>query len=223
MDDSALQHAVAEELEWAPHLDAERITVQVHDGVVHLSGIVRSLAEKKIANRTIWHLRGVVGVRDSLAVQPPAQPSDLELASRAARLLAWDSLIPAHAIAASAASGVITLTGTVDGPHLRSVAEERVHQLEGVVGIENRIEVRARPGVAAELRDRVLRAFARHSELDAGAVVVEVDGNRVTLSGTVPSFVQRRIAETAAWAAPGVADVVDHMKVHRPADRPAGS
>jgi osmotically-inducible protein OsmY len=40
----------------------------------------------------------------------------------------------------------------------------------------------------------------------------------------VHSFVQRRIAENAAWATPGVNDVVDRMRVHRSASaqRPLG-
>ncbi len=219
MDDKTLQHAVAEELEWAPHIDASGVTIAVHDGIVHLAGHVGTLAEKKLANRTVWHLSGVVGVRDAIVVQPPDshRHSDEELASRAAQLLLWDSLIPGHAIAVSAHGGVITLSGTLDEPHLKAEAEERVHQLAGVVGVDNKIAIRRKRDVASDLRDKVRRALARHSELDSSGIMVEAHEQQVTLSGSVPSFVQRRIAENAAWAAPGVADVVDHMKVHRPA------
>ncbi len=218
MDDRTLRHAVAEELEWAPHVDASEISVAVHDGVVQLSGSVRTLAEKKAANRNVWHLRGVVGVRDELVVRPTDahRHADAELASRAAQLLLWDSLIPGHAIAVACHNGTLVLTGTLDEPHLRAEAEQRVQLLAGVVGVDNRIVIRPKPDQATDLRDKVLRALARHSELDSTGITVAVSDGQVTLGGTVPSFVQRRIAETAAWAAPGVTDVIDHMHVKRP-------
>jgi osmotically-inducible protein OsmY len=73
--------------------------------------------------------------------------------------------------------------------------------------------VRPSSAIAAGLGDKVRRAFARHSDLDASRIVVEVHGNHVRLLGTVPSYIQRRIAENAAWAAPGVSEVVDLMRV----------
>jgi len=217
MDDQSLQHAVAEELTWARHVDAAGITVAVHDGVVTLSGHVRSLGEKRHANRCVWHLNGVVGVRDELEVRPREadRHSDTELTSRAARTLEWDALIPSGVIGVTAASGVLTLTGTVDEPHFRTEAEERVQQLAGVVRVDNKIVVRAPTEIAVGLAEKVRRALARHSELESSGITVEVHGEQVTLAGSVPSFVQRRIAVNAAWAAPGVIDVVDRLQVRR--------
>ncbi len=85
MDDKTLQHAVTEELEWARHVDASHIEVAVHDGVVQLAGYVGTLAEKKAANRSVWHLRGIVGVRDDIEVRQATahQHPDEELARRA--------------------------------------------------------------------------------------------------------------------------------------------
>ncbi len=221
MDDKTLLHAVTEELEWARHVDASRIVVSVHDGVVHLAGQVRTLAEKKLANRTVWHLEGVVGVRDEIIVQPPLdqRPSDAELALRAEQLLRWDALIPGDAIGVRVEAGVINLTGVVDEPYQRTEAEQRVHQLAGVVHVHNLINVRPKAQAAADLCAKVLRTLSRHSELDSSGIKVDAQQGQVTLSGTVRSFVQRRIAETAAWATPGVNDVVDHLRVQRPASR----
>ncbi len=219
MNDQSLQHAVVEELTWARHVDATRVTVAVHDGLVSLSGEVGTLIEKRHANRSVWHLHGVVGVRDEIVVRPPEahRHSDAELASRATRTLEWDALIPAYAISATSKAGVIMLTGTVDEPHFRTEAEERVQQLAGVVRVDNKIMVRAPAEVAVDLREKVLRALARHSELDSSGITVEVQGEQVTLLGSVLNFVQRRIAVNAAWAAPGVIDVVDRLQVHRKA------
>ncbi|HQT75750.1 MAG TPA: BON domain-containing protein [Rhodopila sp.] len=215
MDDKALQHAVTEELEWAPHVDASRIQVAVHDGVVHLSGHVASLTEKKAANRTIWHLEGVTGVRDDIVVQPAEadRHADEELSRRARQVLDWDAIIPASQIGVATEGGVITLSGTVDEAYQRAEAEQRVQHLAGVVHVENRIVIRPRPEVTAEVGKHVRRALERHSELDSSRIVVDVQGSNVTLSGKVPSYTQRRIAENAAWAAPGVDEVMDLLQV----------
>ncbi|HEX2943390.1 MAG TPA: BON domain-containing protein [Rhodopila sp.] len=215
MDDTALRHAVTEELEWAPHVDASRIQVAVHDGIVHLSGYVSSLTEKKAASRTIWHLEGVTGVRDEIVVQPAEghRHADEELSRRARQVLDWDAVIPARQIEVASEGGVVTLSGTVNDAYQRAEAEQRVQHLAGVVHVENRIAIRPRPEVAAEVGNNVRRALARHSEIDSSRIIVDVHGSKVTLSGHVPTYTQRRIAENAAWAAPGVDEVLDALKV----------
>jgi len=40
-----------------------------------------------------------------------------------------------------------------------------------------------------------------------------VDGDTVTLTGTVHSWFEREEAERAAWAAPGIRHVEDHLTV----------
>ena len=50
--DSQLQLDVLEELKWEPGIDHEKIGVSVDFGVVALSGIVTSYAEKLLAEST---------------------------------------------------------------------------------------------------------------------------------------------------------------------------
>ena len=51
------------------------------------------------------------------------------------------------------------------------------------------------------------------SEHDFSRILVDVREHEVKLSGTVPTYAQRRIAENEAWAVSGVDDVVDMMHV----------
>lgn len=217
-DDRAIEHAVVEELEWAPHVDAAGIQVAVHDGVVRLTGHVRTLAEAKAAERTAWHVGGVHGVTAELEVRRPAAHAhdDAEIARRAADVLVWDSRLPGGHIAAAVHDGVVTLSGTVDWQYQRADAETRVQHLAGVVGVDNRIEVRTVPAADEEIREKVLRALHRHAELDAAGIEIAVVGGCVTMSGSVPGFGQRHTAENAAWSARGVNEVVDRMRVVRP-------
>ena len=214
-DDGWIARAVAEELEWAPHVDAAHIDVTVQDGIVQMTGYVSTLVEKKAAERAVWHVAGVRGIVANLDIRRPAAHlhSDEEIARRAADVLDWDAQLPGADIKVQVEDGVVTLIGGVDWQYQREDAEARVHHLAGVLAVRNDLVVRSVPSSAEAMREQVLRALQRHSEIDASQIEVAVEGGCVTLGGSVPSFAQRRIAENAAWSARGVSDVVDHVRV----------
>lgn len=53
----------------------------------------------------------------------------------------------------------------------------------------------------------------RITAADADKITVSVEGTDVTLSGTVRSWAEREAVADAVWAAPGVAGVVDEMRL----------
>jgi osmotically-inducible protein OsmY len=213
-DDLMLQRAVAEELEWAPHVDAANITVAVRDGIVRLSGFVASLAEKKAAERTVWHLRGVRGVAQEIEVLIPEarRHSDDEIAHHVVSVLDWHAQIPDGRIQVEVERGVVTLIGSVDWQFQKAEAEDRVYRIAGVTRVENRIVVRpsAKP---TDIRNQVERALQRDARLHATTIFVQVDGSKVRLSGRVSTASEREAAENVAWSAAGVAEVDDQLLV----------
>jgi osmotically-inducible protein OsmY len=62
-----------------------------------------------------------------------------------------------------------------------------------------------------ELKEDIETALKRCADLDAGRIVVEVDGDCVRLWGCVGSVAQREAAERAAWSAPGLREVSNHL------------
>jgi osmotically-inducible protein OsmY len=71
---SALQEAVKEQIEAAfersAELDADQISVSAKDGVVELSGHVRTWHERDIAKRAAWSAPGVTEVVVDLHIKP---------------------------------------------------------------------------------------------------------------------------------------------------------
>jgi osmotically-inducible protein OsmY len=65
----------------------------------------------------------------------------------------------------------------------------------------------------AVVKAAIESALKRSAEVDAGRIKVETDGDKVILRGTVRSWFEREEAERAAWAAPGVRGVDNHITI----------
>ena len=65
----------------------------------------------------------------------------------------------------------------------------------------------------AEVRKVIETALARHAEEDAQRIQIQVSGGKVTLSGSVPSWSEKRALVGAVAHAKGVRRVHDQVKV----------
>jgi osmotically-inducible protein OsmY len=211
--DSQLRQHVQEELGWEPSVDERQIGVAVSDAVVTLTGEVGSLAEKWNAERAVERVSGVRGVANDVEVRLAGEHNDPEIAGAAADALRWNTLVPSDRITPAVENGWIRLTGDVDHEYERRAAERAVRYLSGVRGVSNLITVKAvKPRAKPkDIKADIQRTFQRQAALDANQVSVEVSGDVVTLRGQVRSWAERRDAERAAWAAPGVSNVRNNI------------
>lgn len=212
--DSQLQHDVMAELEWEPSVDHADIGVSVIDGVVTLSGFVKSYPEKLAAEKAAKRVVGVNAIAEEIKVRLPSEPksADHEIAKRIIDLFSWNVMIPDQGIKVKVEHGWVTLTGTVDWFYQSEEARRAAGRVSGVLGVNNMIEVKRLPA-AANIKERILAAFKRQANLDAATVTVATEGSKVKLGGRVKAWNERGIAERAAWAAPGVTAVEDNIVV----------
>ncbi len=82
----------------------------------------------------------------------------------------------------------------------------------GVKGVTNQLTVTEAP-VRVEVKSQIEAALKRNAEMDARHISVAIQGNTVTLSGTVNSMAEKVAAERATWKAWGVGWIQNELKV----------
>jgi osmotically-inducible protein OsmY len=215
MNDKLLRQDVLDELEFEPSIDAANIGVAVEQGVVTLTGHVASYWQKTAAERAVWHVKGVKAIAQEIKVRfsNDTKHADDQIAERALNILAWDASVPKDAIRVKVQDGWVTLEGEVSWQFQRSSAEADIRKLSGVVGVSNGITIK--PSVQApDVRKRIEDALKRCAEVEARQITINVrDNGAVRLDGKVDNWDEWQAVKRAAWSAPGVKMVDDHISI----------
>lgn len=212
--DLKIKEDVLAELAWQPDIDETQIGVIVNDGVVTLKGTVDSYTKKIAAEKAASNVYGVKAVAEDIEVQYSSTKgkSDTEIAKAAVEAIKWNASVPSDSVKIKVEDAWVYLNGEVSWEYQKRAAKSAVEKLYGVKGVINNISLqkRAQP---IEIQDRITKAFERSAALEAKNINVEVDGHTVKLTGTVHSLAEKEEARKAAFFAPGVTKVENHLIV----------
>jgi osmotically-inducible protein OsmY len=212
--DSQLQHDVMEELGWEAAVNAAQIGVSVKDGIATLTGDVTSFGEKWDAEQAAQRVVGVRALAVDIRVNllGSARRSDADIARAVENVLQWTSMLPLDSVKVLVESGWVTLSGEVDWDYQRQSASRAVRYLMGVTGVSDQITLK--PAVSLRVvKEDIEAALRRRASDEAKDITVQVHGTDVILSGTSHSWAESELARNAAWSAPGVRQVVDHITI----------
>jgi osmotically-inducible protein OsmY len=211
MDLELLQDVVAE-LHWERALRADKVSVEVLDSVVTLSGEVGSYAERLTAERAARRVTGVKDISNVLEVHllSPDDRTDKEILKSATNALRSLVHVPKDSIKVEVSGGVVSLTGAVDWQCQKLSAISTVANLHGIKEIHDLITINTSES-SLVIQAQIEAALERCALAYARMLTVRVDGANVTLSGRVASWSERELAKQAAWGSPGVLKVIDQM------------
>lgn len=224
--DQEIAADVASRLKWDVWVDDSGIDVRVDDGVVTLSGVAGSAAEKARARADGWVL-GVRGVTDGeLAVdwetsmdmrreRTDLLKHDRHIQQAIADAFILDPRLSPFDLEIRVRNGVAFLSGVVDSFQARRIAAQNARNTAGVLRVRNRIKVRpADPSPSdATIADDVRRALQDSPFTEAHQVDVQVTGGVVRLQGTVDTRFEKEIAEDLAAQVRGVVDVRNSLDI----------
>ncbi len=132
---------VEDELRWDPDIDWTNIAVAAHNGVVVLSGFVRSYLQKTQAERDAKRVAGVIEVANHIEVRLPLidDRPDPDIVRDATVALTSELPCSVDGIKVVGENGWLTLEGTADWTYVRERAESSVKRIRGAKGVANSI------------------------------------------------------------------------------------
>jgi osmotically-inducible protein OsmY len=146
--DRDLRRSVLEELAWEPRVELADIRVDVHDGIVALSGRAPTPSAAEAAREAALRVLGVRSVVDEVAIRPPGEPpTDAELARAVRDALVWDLAAGRATLRCEVRDGWVRLEGEVGRWREREAAVRAAVRIAGVRGVSSAIRVRPRRGV----------------------------------------------------------------------------
>jgi len=141
--DSAITAIVKSKLAVDNETSSANINVDTKGGVVTLTGVVTTQANKEQAERIARNTEGVTRVINNITVETDAagagmSASDLAILSKIKTRYVAEDVIGAKV---EVRDGVVTLTGNVENAQIRVRAENIARATSGVKSVNNMIEV----------------------------------------------------------------------------------
>src|SRR5258708_15881964 len=141
--DDSIRDDVLYELKWDPKIGSTRdIVVGVKDGVVTVSGFVRSYWDKDAAEKAAKRVYGVRGVANDIEIKLASTRTDPEIARDAVHELESHVSIPSDKIKVTVKNGWVTLEGDVDWQYQKTLSASAVKKLKHAIGSTNNIELK---------------------------------------------------------------------------------
>ena len=225
--DADLQRDVSRALADDPATGDYQAQCNVAGGVVTLTGMVQSWAEKQLVLRVVQGVRGVTSlITEGLTIQKgKIVTSDEEITIQSQELLDWDIRVNGALVQVRTTGSVVHLSGTVgtatERDHVMAIAYQTgathvdAHDLfvaYWALGSELRrgkFAPRADEAIVETVRDALHRnPRGRYSE-----TLVQAHEGIVTLAGTVSNMRARQEAEHDARLVVGVTEVHNLLKV----------
>lgn len=198
---------------------SNKITVTVNDGTVTLNGTVKSLADKRRAERTARDFDKVSQVDNRLIVRVDDR-TDQQIAdeiSRSIRNFAFFDIF--DWVEGEVVNGEVLLKGAVREPWRKTDYERLVENVIGARCVTNEIKVLSTSAFDDRIREQAARLiygdpfFTRYAAKSLPPIHIIADNGSITLKGTVANMLEKQKAEMAVRTGLLAFEVINDLKI----------
>lgn len=207
----------------SPHLRASDLKVSVNNGKATLTGKVAEDVQRDLAKQIALGVGGITEVDNKIVVESNYSPPEKSasrtygeeiddagiIASVKSKLL-WSKHTDGLDIHVDSKLGVVRLTGSAESAGSKNLAGRLARNTNGVVRVDNRLQVEPKPGIAANTKVSVNEAerdvadgwittkikstYLYSTNVTGANISVETVKGVVTLTGKVDSNAERALA-----------------------------
>jgi osmotically-inducible protein OsmY len=138
-DDSDIAQAIAHILEWNVQVPEGRVKARVQAGWVTLDGHVEHEFERREVERMVRHVRGVLGVSNTITVAPPAAPARVE--EEIEEAFKREAEVDARHVRVEVSDHTVRLYGHVHSLKEATAARSAAASAPGVSSVESHLVV----------------------------------------------------------------------------------
>ena len=201
----------------------DHIKVKAEEGIVTLTGIVQSEADKELATATVENIPGVTAVNNEIVVKPAyREHSDAWIAFKIRGRLLSKANVSFIATKVAVKDGVATLTGTAENLAQKELTGTYAKGIDGVKSVENEIVIKPRPAADLTLGEKIddvsitsqiKYALISYQSTSALNTKVTTTDGVVVITGEAASDAEKSLVSKLAQDVRGVKSVTNNMTV----------
>ena len=217
--DEEIKTMIVNYLNWNTKVDGSGILVGVENGLVTLTGTVKSHSEKQEAYKAARHVSGVRAVNNEIMIfYPPKIPTspDEDIAAAVRHAFEWNSHIDEATINVSVDDGIVILTGCIRHYSQRLKAETIASEMAGVKGVVNDLNVVCDEKIEDELITNIIMDKIKNTDPHtAEHIKIAAKNGFVEISGNVDDYYSESRVFDAVSHTRGVTGIKNNMEIIR--------
>lgn len=170
-------------------------------------------------NTIILLMAFIMAVFSSSALMANEPISDKEISNAIYNELMFNATTPAHLIDVETTNGIVTLTGSVDNILAEDRAVKIARTVKGVRAVVDNIKVNAPYKADFALERAITDALYKDPATDSYEVMIKAKNGKITLTGEVDSWQEKKLTEFVAKGIKGVKKVNNQITVNYTEER----
>jgi osmotically-inducible protein OsmY len=137
-----LSEIVLDQIHQNPEIRDAEISATSDQGIVMLTGSVKSDRERIAVESAVRKVPGVRALASDLAVKPVPDRGSADIARDIVKQLSSHMFLAGEHIQATVRDGLVTLEGDVHQELQRMLAEAEVKRVRGICGLSNKLQIK---------------------------------------------------------------------------------